>query len=227
MRRIVLIPIFILIPISGLAQGPQDDRFDFVLTTGYRWGGDISVYERAVNPGDYNVDVTDSGTYGFRLGVALSNRFRVELIANRQDTRFEDNKALFGEFPGGFVRPGDTHVLDVLLDTYHLGFTWDLGSGDYRWYLAGSAGITKINPQLPLPNDEALSMGLGVGVRFEMSDSIAFLLEARGIYIATDDKTSGTYEFINKDCASTCFITFEYEDSMVQTELSAGLLFRF
>ncbi len=227
MRRMYLLLLLVLVPVSAVAQQGQSTKFDLTLTTGYRWGGDITVKERAVNVGDYDVGVTAAGTYGLRFGVALSEKLRVELMVNRQETRFMDNKGLFGEAPGSFVRPGDHHVLDVTIEHFHGGVTWDLGTGPYQWYVLGSLGITHINPQLPLPNETVFSAGIGAGVRFEMSDQLAFIIEARGYYVATDQNTSGTYEFQNKDCGNTCYITFIYGDSMVQTELTAGLVYRF
>ncbi|MFV2073498.1 MAG: hypothetical protein ACC742_12705 [Thermoanaerobaculales bacterium] len=209
------------------SQQPQGSRFDLTLTVGYRMGGDIRIEERAVRPGDYVTDLASSGALGLRLGYALSDTFRLEFIGDRQGTRLMDNQGLFGEEPGSFVPPGNTSILDVTLTNYHLGLTWDLTTGPSRWYLAGSVGVTDIRWNLPLPNDRPISASLGGGVRLEMSPRLWILFEARGFWVNTDEGLHGTVEFENEDCGETCYITFRYDNSIVQSELTVGLFIRF
>jgi len=228
MRRVVFfVVLFVPAVVWSQSQQPQTSRFDLTLTVAYRMGGDIRVEERAVRPGDYITDVASSGAYGLRLGYALSDAFRLELMADRQSTRFKDNQGLFGEEPGSFVPPGNTTILDLTVTHYHLGLTWDLTTGPTQWYLLGSAGVTDISPNLPLPDDRPFSASFGGGVRLEMSPRLWVVFEARGFWVNTDESVSGTIEFENVDCGETCFITFSYDDLFAQTELTVGLFFRF
>lgn len=228
MRR-ALFFVVMLVPAMVWSQSQQSPpgRFDLTLNVGYRWGGDMLVEERAVHPGDYTTDVTSSGAFGLRLGFALTNAIRLELMADRQNTRFMDDQGLFGEEPGSFVPPGDTTILDVDITYYQLGVTGNLTSGSTQWYLAGSAGVTSICPNLPLPHDTAFSVGVGGGVRLEMTPRLWVLFEARVFWVDTDEDLSGTVEFENQDCGDTCYITFSYDDYFIQEELSLGILFRF
>ena len=224
--RNVLVSLVMLIPAAALAQ---DFRVELVPTIGLARGGNIVVEDQTFTPRVVPLDVDSGGTYGLRLGVAVSSRLQVELMLSRMETRFEDDKALFGEEPGGFFPAGTLGMLDLDLTTYHLGLLYELGDSWSRWYLVGSAGITDIDSELPLPDDEPFSASFGGGVKMDLDRSGRFGLrfEARYLWVDTDTSLSATEQFEHRDCTSPCTYTYRYDSDLSQLELSLGLIIRF
>ncbi len=223
MRRL-LVAMFAVLPAVAAAQQP---RVELVPTVGYLWGGEIVVRERAIRHRDFDVGLSSSGSYGVKLDVPVGRRWAVEFLALRQETQLEDDQGLFGEVPGGFIEPGSTHVLDAEATYLHAGLMWIVREGPARWHLVATVGATHFNFVLPLPSDTQMSVSAGGGVQMEMSPRLAVRFEARAYWTRTDDGLSATYTFANPDCTGDCSYTYVYKSSMLQTELSAGLVFRF
>lgn len=226
MRRLML-GLAVLLPSVAVAQ---EYRFELVPTIGYAMGGNIVVEDRTFTTRDVDVDVDSGGTYGLRFDVGLTSRLKLELLLSRMETQFEDEKALFGEEPGGFFPAGTEGMLDLDLLTYHLGLLYQLNDGWTRWHLAGSVGITEIDPNLPLPDDDVLSASVGGGVTMDLDQARHFGLrfEARYLWIDTDDSVTASEQFSHRDCGSApCTYTYRYDSEMTQLDVSLGLVIRF
>lgn len=205
----------------------QTPRVELVPSIGYAWGGQIRVEERAFQFKDLDVDLSSGGSYGLTLDVPLGPSLMGEILVVRQDTQLKDDQALFGEVPGGFIRPGSKHILDVELTTGQAGFLWVVKRGPTRWHLAAGLGVTHVNFLLPIPSDTVLSYSLGGGLQWELSEHLGFRLEGRYFAANTDESLRATYRFANPDCRAPCAYTFAYKDWLTQTWVSAGLAIRF
>ncbi|MCS7182676.1 MAG: hypothetical protein NZ869_06160 [Thermoanaerobaculum sp.] len=205
----------------------QSLRVELVPRIGYAWGGQIRVEERAFQFKNLDVDVSSSGTYGLSLNVPLGASLMAEVLLVRQDTQLKDNQGLFGEVPGGFVKPGSKHILDVELTTSQAGLLWVAKEGATRWHLSVGLGMTHVNFLLPIPSDTVMSYSLGGGLQWELSQHLGFRLEGRYLAANTDENLRSTYRFANPDCRAPCSYTYAYKDWFRQTWLSAGLAIRF
>lgn len=219
-----IVAFVLLLPALAAAQTP---RFELTPTVGYRFGGEMFLEERAIRHQDYDVGISSSGAWGIRFGIAASAASQVELLISHQPSNFKDTQGLFGETPGGFVVPGDTHVLDMDVTYYHLGMVWHTNAGPTRGFLAFSGGATRLVPRLPLPNDTRASGSIGGGLKLDFNDTLAARFEGRYYFTDTAPKTTATYHFSNLDCSGPCTYTYAYPNSMSQFELTFGLAFRF
>ncbi|MGE5235543.1 MAG: outer membrane beta-barrel protein [Acidobacteriota bacterium] len=216
--------VFVLVPVLGFAQ---QYHVEIVPTAGFRWGGDIRIEERAFKFQNFNTSISSGGSYGLRLDIPLGTAVALELLADQQRTSFQDDQGLFGEVPGGFIKAGDSHALDIDVAYYHAGLLFDLAQGPTRGYLVATAGITQINPQLPLPNDTRFSAGVGAGIKLDLTDRLGFRFEGRYYWTKTDAGKGATYSFANPDCQAPCSYTFKYRDSLDQFAATVGLAIRF
>lgn len=233
MRRLLAL-VIMLVPSLALAQ---TYKVEITPTVGFRWGGGITVDNEAFRhdptcstcgpEGKVGVDIGSGGAYGLRVGFALAPDIRLELMADRQSTQLVDKQGLFGEIPGGFVKPGDKGILDVEVTYYHAGIAWDFGTGPNRGFLVASAGVTHINPMLPLPNDTRPSVSVGGGLKMDFTEQFGMRFEARYFFTDTNASKQATYHFGARDCIGTCSYTYSYKNSMSQVEVSTGFAFRF
>lgn len=218
--------LFVTLGCASLAWA-QAPRVELAPTLGYSWGGKILVQERAFQFKDLDVDFSSSGSYGLRWDMPLGRTWALELLAHRQETQLKDDQALFGETPGGFIEPGSTHILDLQLNTFQLGFLWFAKGGPARWHVGAAAGITHVNFLLPIPSDTVRSYSLGAGVQLELSEHVAVRFEDRYVAANTDGNLTSTYSFANPDCRTPCSYTFSYRNWLRQTWLTTGLVVRF
>lgn len=219
-----LLWVIVLLPALATAQNP---RFEIAPMVGYRFGGEMFLQERAIRHKDFDVGISSSGAWGLRFGVAATAAAQVEVLVSHQPTTFKDTQGLFGETPGGFIVPGDTHALDMDVTYYHVGLVWHTNTGPTRGFFSASAGATRLVPRLPLPNDTRISGSLGGGVKMDFNHALTARFEGRYYWTDTDPAARATYRFANIDCRAPCTYTYAYPNSMSQYELSFGLAFRF
>ncbi len=230
MRRI-LFAVTVLVPSLAAAQA---GRVEITPTVGITRGGEIVVVDQAFQNRQVNVNLANNGSFGLRLGVALSRRLELELLADRQNGQLKDNKGLFGETPGGFVPIMSSSVLDFDVTYYHLGLLWHFTPGPNGWYAVVSGGQTKIEPGSPLPSATRASWSAGLGVKVELNEFSSLRFEGRYFRTDTSDLPSAVQHFNTttypgKDCydGGPCTYTYRYADTLEQVQLSVGYVIRF
>jgi hypothetical protein len=209
----------------GYARRPDIEITPFL---GYRWGGGIEVQERAFRGRDYDVTVDPSGSYGLRVGLDLTTRLQVEILASRQDSKLQDEYGLFGEEPGGFFPQGDTDVIDYSVSSVHVGVLWHFTSGANRLYGTVSTGIVYTDPALPLPSERSFSLGAGGGIKMDLTEHQGLRFELRCTWADTDGAARAVAQFEHPDCpaGADCEYIYLGRDSLIQTEVMLGYSLR-
>jgi hypothetical protein len=173
------------------------------------------------------VNLATNGELGLRLAYLITPSLGLELMFSRQYTELKDNHGFFGEEPGGFVPAEATGVLDTDVSTWQLGVVWHFKEGPTRPYVLVAVGQSTIDSVTPLPDETAVTYGLGFGVKLEMSSSLGLLFEARFNRSETDQDNAAVLEWEHRDCVGTCSYTYRYDDTFSQSSLVAGLVIEF
>lgn len=223
MRRVILF-VLVFAPAVALAQ---DHRWELTPTVGYRWGGTILLDENAYQPGLYEVPFANNGEFGLRFGWLMSRSLELELMYSKQLTEFKDNKGLFGEVPGGFIPEEAMGPLDSDVATWQVGLVWHILTGSTRPFLVFGVGQSTITSVTPLPDETALTLGLGAGVKIDLSGTLGLLFELRYMRSDTDEGNTALLEWEHRDCVGTCQYIYGYDSSFSQTSLAAGLIIAF
>jgi len=221
----------------------QHSRFELTPTVGYRWGGGIDVYERALEFDNYDVDVDASGSYGLRLGVDISPRLQFELLFSRQPGEFVDEHGLFSEWftqlyppdcipPGAddpvdpcYIIEGRGEILDVNVTYLHGGLVWSLRDGESSPYLVGSLGVARVDPRVQLHTETGLSASVGGGYKWTLSKRLGLRFEGRA-FVTDMDEAVGVEQVSHPDCEVPCTYTYRYPDFLIQFEAMVGLSVR-
>lgn len=223
MRRVLL---FVLVFAPAVVFA-QEHRWELTPTVGFRWGGTILLEENAYQPGLYEVPLANNGEFGLRFGWLMSQSLELELMYSKQLTELKDNQGLFGEVPGGFIPEDAIGSLDTDVATWQLGLVWHILTGSTRPYLVFGAGQSTITSNTPLPDETALTLGLGAGVKIELSNTLGLMFELRYFRSDTDEGNTALLEWEHRDCEGTCQYLYGYDSSFSQTSLAAGLIIAF
>jgi outer membrane protein with beta-barrel domain len=203
MRR-TLFGFALLLPLTLHAQ---PGRFELTPMAGYRLQGDFDAHDDAFDP-RLNVDVDESAVFGGFFDIPLSPYWQIEILANRQQTRFEANR--------GLLTPSDT-LGDVDLTTVQAGFLFQWGGGQVSPFVAGALGLTRIDPKFDgLSSDDRFSASFGGGVKMFFNRNLGLRLEGRGYW--TDLETGFDDHDHHHDQSS---------DGLFQWEGSVGLILAF
>ena len=230
MRRLMVL-LVILVPSVSLAQQLE---FEITPTLGYRWGGNLEVAERAFDFEDFDVDLDASGSFGLRLGVDLNPRLQFEAIYNRQAGQLEDRHGLFSEWFVAIDEDNDgvpedyeifdrSSILDINATYIHAGLLWHWGKGEDQKYVAGSIGVTRVDPGVNLHTESGLSTSLGAGYKLQLNERLALRFEGRLYWTRLDDGGMGIDYVENPACDIPCTITYGYPSDFVQFEATMGL----
>lgn len=203
MRRALFI-LILLVPAVALAQ---PGRFELTPTAGYRLAGDFDSHDDFGSGS--NVKVDESAFYGVTFDIPLSPYWQIELLANRQRTKFSTDE--------GLLSPSD-ELGDVDLTFLHAGFLVQWGEGQVSPFFTGSMGITHIEPKFnSLDSDDRLSFSLGGGVKVFLSRNVGFRFEGRGYWTDLDTDFHDHHDHHDHDNS----------DGLFQGEASVGLIFAF
>jgi hypothetical protein len=223
--RTILWILLILLPVPSIGLA-QQYPVEITPMVGLRRAGGIQIEERAIWHQDYDVRLSSSGIYGIMLDLRVSRGFFLEVLMSRQVGSFDDKDGLFGEEPGGFVEPGERDHLNVEVLHYHGGISWEFGRGWSREYLVAGAGVTRIEPTLPLPGEARPSFNVGGGVKVDLVKRLGLRIDARYYWVDTDEEIVVVEELEHRDCEGPCTYTYSYNPSFSQGEISLGLIFR-
>lgn len=206
MRKALFTLAFLLIPALAAAQ---PGNFEITPLAGYRLGGEFDASnEDFFEDEDLDAEIEESGIYGVIFGIPLTPNWKLELLANRQESTFIIDE--------GLLSP-TIELGDVTMSMYHAGLAFEWGLGQVRPFILGSLGLARIEPDFPELNAEnRFSASLGGGARIFFSPNVGLRLEGRGYW--TDLGTDWEDRYDRYDSEG---------DGLFQAEASAGLIFAF
>jgi hypothetical protein len=206
MRRALLTLALVLVPALGSAQ---PGRFELTPLAGYRLGGEFDASdEDFFADDDLEAEIEEGEIFGVIFGIPLTPGWRLELLANRQESSFIIDE--------GLLSP-TIELGDVTLSMYHAGFAFEWGLGQVNPFLVGTLGLARIEPDFPELNAEnRFSASLGGGAKIFFSPNVGLRLEGRGYW--TDLGTDWEDRYDRYDSGG---------DGLFQAEASAGLIFAF
>ena len=211
LRNIVLFLLTAIIPLAafGQSQGVEISPYG-----AYRYGGEVEADDNALFEDD--VDVDESVAFGLRVDVPLTRNLQLEFLAARQNSEFIEEGELFG---------GDTRLVDVAVDYYHLGILWQWGNGQMHPYLVTSLGIGRLDIDLPeVSPEEKFSWSFGGGVKIMTSDHVGIRVENRWFWTNTDPGNNDDDCWDDGEWEDDCW---DYTDDLVQGEISVGVVLSF
>lgn len=194
---LLFVPLIVPSPASAQAR-----RFELTPSVGYRFVGDVDVQRRS-GFFNNNVDVDEGDSYGIFFDVPLSSSLQLELIGNRQQTKFVQK--------GDLLTP-TVDLADVDITYLQAGILFQGGEGQVNPFVSATLGGTRLDVKQPLLNDETrFSATLGAGVKVFVSENIGFRFEGRAYWT---DLGSGDRD--RRD--------YNYDNALYQYDVSAGLI---
>ena len=204
MRRALFgLALLLLLPAISHAQ---PGRFELTPMAGYRLQSDFDTHDDVFGS---RVDVDESAAYGLFFDIPVFPNWKLEILANRQQTQFVTDRGLFTH----------TDVLgDVDLTTVQAGFLFQWGEGQVDPFFGFAAGLTRIDPKFDgLSSDDRFSVSFGGGVKFFFDRNVGLRLEGRGYWtdLETGFDDHGHHGHDHSD------------DGLLQWEGSVGLIIAF
>jgi hypothetical protein len=204
MRRAFFASVLLLLPACAFAQ---PGRFELTPVAGYRLDGDFDARSSDAFDPHLHVKVDASAVYGLLFDVPLSPNWQLEVLANRQRSRFVVDR--------GLLTPS-TVLGDVDLTILQAGFLLQWGRGQVNPFVTAAAGLTHIEPKFnELESDDRFSASLGGGVKIFFNQNVGLRLEARGYWTDLGGNFRGRYD------------RYDSRDGLTQGEGSAGLIIAF
>ncbi len=198
-----------LIPVLFLSLGPGAlaQKVELTPFAVLPFGGEFESDRRD----DFlDFDVDDGSGYGLSLGFAVTRDFQVEIFWSHQESDLvAEGDFFFGDFP----------LTDLDIDYYHVGVIYQWGAGQFRPFIAGSLGVTELDPGDPVLDSESrFSIGVGAGAKVFFTQNFGLRFEARGFTTVIDE---GDDVCDRRSCY--------YDDGtyFLQAELRGGLIFAF
>jgi hypothetical protein len=173
---------------------------------GLRFGGGFE----DTNTGT-SISLNDSGSYGLVVDFDISPDQQIEVYLSRQSTTLTAD----GTFTGD-------PLFDLSVEYYHVGglYLIEVESDRVRPFVSGSFGLTRLNPQGDdLSTETQLSLALGGGAKFFITEHLGLRLDARGIFTALNSNGAVF-------CSGGCAISVQ-SSGFIQGELNAGVVVRF
>ena len=221
MRKLFLLALLILaVPSALFAQDDWrnrrgrndnyrrgDNAFELTPFVGYTYGGRLFADQTGLAE---NVRSQSSANFGADFAIPIGwEGFKLELMANRQDTHLTAGSGLFS--------PSD-RVADFAVTYYHAGLIIPFAqSRSATPYVVVSAGVANLDPDIAGSTSEnrfSASGGLGVKVPFNRNAGLRF--EARGYYTTLP----------NDNACRRCSYDYSYRD-FYQGQTNVGVYFRF
>lgn len=206
MRKALFALAFLMIPALASAQ---PGRFEITPFAGYRLGGEFDASnEEFFDDVGLDAEIEESGIFGVIFGIPLTPSWKLELLANRQESTFIIDE--------GLLAP-TVELGDVTLSMYHAGFAFEWGLGQVNPFIAGTLGLARIEPDFPELNAEnRFSASLGGGAKIFFSPNVGLRLEGRGYWTDLGTDFRDRYDRYDSD-----------DGGLFQAEASAGLIFAF
>lgn len=173
---------------------------------GYRFGGDFNTSQEEVH---HRVELSEEVSYGLLTGWSLDQGRTGEFLVSHYSSTFSHSDDFSASNTG-------------LAITYaHLGGTVPITDGYVPLHVSGGFGLSHLNPEdSALDSETRFSMSLGLGSTIPLTDHLSFRLDGR-LYGTFFDSASSVF---CDDAACAIYIS---SDLWIQSEVSAGLTFRF
>lgn len=156
---------------SLAAQATADDvqrRVEITPLLGYVAGGTFE--DKLTNQ---ELDLDDSSAFGLKLNIRDDNQTTWEFQYAKQETQT--------------VTPTQT-VIDVTVEKFELGGTYEVNSEPTRPYVAATVGVSRFEPQdNTLKDDTYFSFSLGGGVQFFADRPLGVSVDARWVAAVIDE----------------------------------------
>jgi hypothetical protein len=215
LNTIVLIVLIALL-VSAAPVFSQDKRVELNPFFGYTFSDGVTIDPLRVGREVFDtVDVKDGVSYGFHVGVFVTENAEVGFLWSRQES----------ELAGDGTSAIDFTNMPVY--NYHAVFTWNFGESDApaRPFIFGGLGATQYSPQdvggVSFDGETQLSGTWGAGIKAYPDPRVGFSVMGRWTptYIKSDPAGywCGFYG---------CYLVSETQYSN-QFELSGGVSFRF
>lgn len=224
MRKLVFLVVLVLIPASLFAQDdwrnrrtyPRDrydranlleDKFEITPFVGYAWGG--TIYADQTNLFNQDVDVASSADFGASFAIPLREGFKIELLADRQNTHLETGG-------GALFEPNNT-VANFDITYYHAGLQIPFGvSRNVKPFVIVSAGVANLDPRINgVASSTRFSASAGIGVKVPINPQAGFRADIRGFYTSLGNDTA---------CRSCLY---GYNNYLSQGQANVGFYFAF
>ena len=184
------------------------DQRELTVYAGYRDGGSFKDVANRTSIG-----IGGAESFAASLDLPLDESRKIQVYFSYQDS-------ILREKSGGPASPPYDPGLPLHVMYLHVGgMNYFSGSSSRGPYVVGGAGATLFDPGSGGYSSELrASLNLGLGFQQPLSKRFALRIEARGFFTLVN--TSG-----GLFCGNTCTVVVQ-GDSVVQGELSVGLVFR-
>lgn len=194
----------------GNSIAGADPNFELTAWLGTATGGS---FEEEVSLAEIDIDDTEFGALSLHFKSRQGGQY--ELYYSRQDTQLETT---------GFLT--STPLVDLRIEYLQIGGTYFSENDNIlKPYILLTIGASRFSPSGPGLDDETFfSATGGGGLRFDLTETLVFKLEARALLSVVNSDS-------NVFCQSNfgeglCAISLT-GDSLVQWTANAGLAFRF
>ena len=207
-RLIAAVVVSLCCVVTAHAQNAPS-KYELTPFAGYRVGGTFNEEE-----GDGRVELNESSAQGIIFNVMANPKGQYELLYARQST----------DATTSGIYSGDP-TIDLDVEYFHIGGTYLFEGESTRPFLALTLGASRFDPEHAESSAKTyFSASLGAGIQLAASSRFGIRLEARTFATFIDDGSSLFCSSI--DGAGQCLIRLE-GDMLLQTEVRAGLVFRF
>jgi hypothetical protein len=188
----------------GLGQHTISARqLEITPFTGWDLGGEFTNVTSGAT-----LKVDDASSFGVIVDIGDTPESQVELFFSRQDTHLKTDNPF-----------ASSSVFDLDVDYYHVGGLIAGPDRKQKPFLAGTIGMTYLNPKPAGYSSESLfSFGIGGGIKYFMTERVGLRLEGRGLFSVV---SSSARVFCG---GGGCLIEFS-GDIFWQLQFNAGLIF--
>lgn len=176
---------------------------------GYRGGGEFND-----NTTNTKHTIVGSKTYGFIIGGEPYDGGKIlELYYSHQSSDLNSINVISAT--------SNTADVPLTVDYLHFGGTTPISTdGKLKTFMSGGLGFTYLSPDFTgFQSDLRASLSIGVGLKYPMTDNIAFRLETRALATLYNNNSA---VFCNGGCSLTINGNF-----FLQGEVFAGLAIKF
>jgi hypothetical protein len=224
MRKSLFVITLLLIPASLFAQdwrnrrsAPDrydrynrlEDKFEITPFVGYAWGG--TIYADQTSLFNQDVDVASSANFGASFAVPLREGFKIELLADRQNTHLETGG-------GNLFEPNNT-VANFDITYYQAGLQIPFAvSRNVKPFVVVSAGVANLDPRINgVSSSTRFAASVGLGVKIPINPQAGFRADIRGFYTSLG----------NNGCSDCYFGSYGYNNYLSQGQANVGFYFAF